>query len=207
MASAGAAGPAAGASAGQSQPGTVVDLRSVVAPYRAPLPMASEWKGPAEFGRPSVLGVNCELGHFNHPRATTCSRCGRPIAPGAPQMSGQRPPVGALLADDGSLWSLAQGCLLGADPAGAPEVRSGALFGITLRSGDNHVMAPVHAEVQIRDWDVYLVDRGAAGGTWAQSPGEAAWRQLNKGEQRLLTSGSHISCGGRVMTYLAAWPV
>jgi hypothetical protein len=114
--------------------------------------------------------------------------------------------VGTLLGDDGSLWSLARGCLVGSNPASAPEVQSGALEAIALRPGDNHQMAAVHAEIQIRDWDVFLVDRGAEGGTWAQVPGEPAWRQLARGEQRMLPSGAHISCGGRVLTFLSDWP-
>jgi len=110
-----------------------------------------------------------------------------------------------LLADDGSVWSLAQGCLIGAEPAGAAEVQSGALQPIAMRAGTNHTMGAVHAEVQIREWDAYLVDRGADSGTWAQGPGEQSWKQLGRGEQRPLTGGSHISCGGRVLTFLSSW--
>jgi hypothetical protein len=67
-------------------------------------------------------------------------------------------------------------------------------------------MAPVHAEVQAKGWSAYLVDRGADGGTFFQGPGTQGWAQLGRNEQRELTDGSHISCGGRVLTYLAAWP-
>ena len=151
-------------------------------------------------------GVRCELGHFNHPRALTCFRCGRPILPGSPQQNGHRPPVGVLLADDGTIWALSRGCLIGAEPSTAPEVQSGAAQGIALRAGPNHAMAPVHAEIQIRVWSTFLIDRAAEGGTWLQEPDAQGWAQLGRNEQRELANGSHVSCGGRVLTYLSAWP-
>ncbi|MGA3220305.1 MAG: hypothetical protein ABSE77_14705, partial [Acidimicrobiales bacterium] len=156
--------------------------------------------------RPEVPGVRCERGHFNHPKVPNCLRCGRPILAGAPQSNGPRPSIGALLADDGSVWGLARGCLIGTEPATASEVQSGAVQPIAMRSGANHSMGAVHAEVQIRGWSAYVVDRGAEGGTWLQGPGSQAWDKLGRNEQRELANGSHVSCGGRVLTYLSAWP-
>ncbi len=156
--------------------------------------------------RPEVLGVRCERGHFNHPKVPNCLRCGRPIAAGAPQSNGPRPSVGDLLADDGSVWGLARGCLIGTEPATAPEVQSGAVQPIAMRAGANHSMGPVHAEVQIRGWSAFVVDRGAEGGTWLQGPGSQGWDKLGRNDQRELANGSHVSCGGRVLTYLSAWP-
>jgi hypothetical protein len=74
-----------------------------------------------------------------------------------------------------------------------------------MRAGTNHAMAPVQAEVQIRDWTAYLVDRGAEGGSWMQGPNAQGWEQLSRNEQRELADGAHVSCGGRVLTYLSAW--
>jgi hypothetical protein len=192
--------------AGQVPAGGTVDLRNAFPPGRAPLPLASAWgiAGPSDL--PEVPGVRCELGHFNHPRASHCFRCGRPILPGSPQQSAPRPPVGVLLADDGSIWSLSRGCLIGSEPGTAPEVQSGAAQGIPLRPGPNHAMAPVHAEIQLRVWSTFLLDRGAEGGTWLQGPDSQGWAQLGRNEQRELANGSHLSCGGRVLTYLSAWP-
>jgi len=114
--------------------------------------------------------------------------------------------LGALLADDGSVWGLSRGYLVGAQPGVADDVQSGALAPISMRSGPNHSMGPVHAEVQVRGWSAYVVDRGADGGTWLQGPGSQGWDKLARNEQRELPNGSHVSCGGRVLTYLSAWP-
>jgi hypothetical protein len=205
-ATAGAVAAQATAPAGISPAGTTMDLRSVFAAGRPPLALASE-AGPSYVpAQPEVVGVRCELGHFNHPRVLNCLRCGRPIAPGTPQVNGPRPPVGVLLADDGSIWALSRNCLIGTDPGSAPEVQSGAAQAIVMRAGANHGMAPVQAEVQIRDWSTYLVDRGAEGGAFLQGPVGQDWAQLGRNEQRELANGAHLSCGGRVLTYLSAWP-
>ncbi len=194
--------PAAGVPGGT----TTVDLRNVFGAGRPPLELAAAAALSYAPDQPEVLGVRCELGHFNHPRVMNCLRCGRPIPPGAPQVSGPRPPVGVLLADDGSIWALARGCLIGADPGSAPEAQSGAAVAISMKAGANHAMAPVQSEVQVRDWSIYLVDRGAEGGSWVQGPTAQTWEQLGRNEQRELANGSHLSCGGRVLTYLSAWP-
>ena len=69
-----------------------------------------------------------------------------------------------------------------------------------MKAGASHAMAPVQAELQIRDWSTYLVDRGAEGGSWVQGPAAQDWEQLGRNEQRELANGSHLSCGGRVLT-------
>jgi hypothetical protein len=187
--------------------GTAVDLRSVFGAGRPPLALATAAALSYVPGQPEVVGVRCELGHFNHPRVSNCLRCGRPVPPGAPQVNGPRPPVGVLLADDGSVWALRRGCLIGAEPSSAPEVQSGAVDAIVMKAGASHAMGPVQTELQLRDWSTYLVDRGAEGGSWVQGPAAQDWEQLGRNEQRELANGSHLSCGGRVLTYLSAWPL
>jgi len=184
-------------------PGGPIDLRLAGTRGGPPLPLAGA--RPPRTDRPEVVGPVCARGHLNHPRATTCARCGNPFPVGYHQASGPRPPVGILLADDGSIWSLDGGCLIGTDPSQAPDAQRGLTL-IAMRPGSNHTMAPVQAEVQVRGWDAYLVDRGADGGTCIQGPAAEGWSQLSRHEQRELTSGSHVSCGGRVLTYLSAWP-
>lgn len=181
-------------------------MRLVATRAALPLPLAAAGALSSRADRPEIVGVVCARGHLNHPRATICARCGGSFPVGYPQVSGPRPAIGILLADDGSIWSLDGTCLIGADPSQAPEVQSGRARMIAMRPGSNHTMAPVQAEIQVRGWDAYLVDRGAEGGTQIQGPAVEGWSQLSRNEQRELTSGSHLSCGGRVLTYLSAWP-
>lgn len=206
LAGAGALPAAQSPPSGSSPAGGQIDLRSIFTALQPPLPLASDWAAAPMPDRPEVLGVRCELGHFNHPRVPNCMHCGRAVPPGSPQTSGPRPPVGVLLADDGSIWALGRTCLIGTEPTSAPEVQSGAAQAITMRAAQSHLMAPVHAEVHAKGWSAYLLDRGADGGSFFQGPGMQGWAQLGRNEQRELADGSHISCGGRVLTYLAAWP-
>jgi len=199
--------PPAGAAAPAVTEGGAIDLRGAPPAPLAPLPRATD---PTPLfprpGQPDVTGTRCDQGHFNHPRASRCLTCGQPIGPGAVQVTGPQPCLGVLLADDGSIWALDQGYVIGAQPEAAPEVQAGLAQALTMRAGPGNTMAPVQAEVQLRGWDVRLVDRGADGGTWAQPPDVGSWGQLGRFEQRDLLSGSHISCGGRVLTFLSAWP-
>ena len=192
-------------SASQPAGGGAIDLRNLteapVNPLRFPADVA-----PIAGGQQQVLGVSCDRGHFNHPRASRCLCCGRLIPPGSPQITGTLPTIGVLLGDDGSIWALDRGCFIGTQPELAQEVQSGLVLAIALRAGPNNTMVPVQAEIQVRGWDVYLVDRGTDGGTWIQPPGSPEWSQLARYSQRDLPNGTHISCGGRVLTYLAAWP-
>ena len=180
-----------------------MDLRNVLVAGSPPLPLASSAGAPLD--RPEVPGVYCERGHLNHPGSSRCARCGRAIAPSAQAASGPRPPVGVLLADDGSIWALHKSYLIGADPGSAGEVRMGTAHAISMRAGANHSMAPIQSEVKVSGWNVYLVDRGADGGAYWQGPSGSGWVQLGRNEQRELTDGAHLSCGGRVLTYLSAW--
>lgn len=209
-----AASPAGPGAAGGSSGGAAVlagpaplDLRHVLVPSSPPLPLASTASQGLSQERPEATGVYCDRGHFNHPGSARCLRCGRPIAPGAPAGTGPRPPVGALLADDGSVWLLDKSYFIGSDPASAPEVRAGTVRAIQMRAGANHTMAAVQAEVRVSGWSAYLVDKGAEGGTYWQGPSGQSWAQLGRGEQRDLVDGSHLSCGGRVLTFLSCWPM
>jgi len=181
-----------------------VDLRHLPPGHGRPLPRATE--APPAQDRPEILGSRCPLGHFNHPKSVRCMTCGEPILPGAAQVSGPQPSLGVLLADDGKIWALRRSCILGADPGVAGEVRSATAQPVQMLAGPNHQMAAVQAEVRVRDWSVYLVDRGAEGGCCVQGPSDNGWSQLGRDETRELVDGSHISCGGRVLTYLCAWP-
>jgi len=200
------AGLGAGLLAGAPTGPAPLDLRHVLVPSSPPLPLASTAGHGLGEGRPEATGVYCERGHFNHPGSTRCLRCGRAIPAGAQAVAGPRPAVGALLADDGSVWVLDKTFLIGADPSSAPEVRAGSARPIRMLAGANHTMAAVQAEVRVTGWNAYLVDRGADGGTYWRGPTAESWSQLGRGEQRDLVDGSHLSCGGRVLTFLSAWP-
>ncbi len=194
--------PVPGPNAPTADPGRIVDLRRPQATTRPPLPAGLL---PAPPGRPDVDGIRCERGHFNHPSSSTCARCRLPIAPGRPPVTGPRPTLGLLLADDGAVYRVAHDLLVGADPAVDHTVSGGNLAGLTLRS-DHALLAPAHTELRLHDWTLRAVDRGSAAGTFVVVPGRDDWTRLEPYTPVDVPPGSHLSIGQRVLTFLSPWP-
>lgn len=178
-------------------------LQTVVAVPRPALPIGEATVPP---GRPQVAGVRCPEGHLNHPSATVCAWCARPIAPGQPPGAGPRPVLGVLLAaDDGETFRLDVDQVLGRDPGADPGVAEGRLRGVALRGAPGQ-LAPVHAEIRLEGWSLAVVDRGSAAGTFVVPAGTSGWVRLTPYEPMTLRPGSHVSVGQRVLTYLSPWP-
>jgi hypothetical protein len=160
---------------------------------------------PPAAGQPVVAGVHCPSGHFNHPATTSCATCGRPLEPGASQVSGPRPVLGVLLVDDGTVLRLDRSFLIGSAPDTDPTVSGGRARPLSL-GGDPDV-APVHAEVRLTGWTVSVIDRGATHPTLVLAPGAATWEALRPFITTALRPGTHIAVGGRVLTMVSPWPL
>ncbi|MCU1592767.1 MAG: hypothetical protein JWO12_159 [Frankiales bacterium] len=181
-----------------------------------PLPVAGETsrttRGSAETALPeaeqqaadgavTVQGIECSRQHFNDPTAVYCAVCGISMVHQTHNLvSGPRPPLGVLVLDDGSVYSLAGDFVLGREPDNAPEVLSGAAAPLTLDDPDV-TMSRVHARIQLVDWDVRLLDAGSANGTYTAQPGETEWTKLGSGEMVVLTPGTKVSLGGRTFVF------
>jgi hypothetical protein len=176
-------------------------VRARLAPH-PPLPRAG---GPAlpRSGTPMVAGAPCPRGHLNRPDMVVCARCGETIgAEGTRPASGPRPALGCLIADDGSVYRLDSGYLVGSEPARDPTVRGRLARPLTLR-GDH--VAPSHAEIRLQDWDVIVTDRASEGGTHVFKVGAGAWERLGAYEPRVLEPGSHLAFGPRVVSFITPW--
>ncbi|WP_370333865.1 FHA domain-containing protein [Mycolicibacterium hippocampi] len=143
---------------------------------RAPLPLLSGEQSPPPAEQapvsdpsrplPMVKGVNCPLGHFNHPHAVNCAWCGR----GMLQVSrivvdGPRPPLGVLLVDEQATFTLDADYVVGRMPSRSPEVDGEAVRELVLTDPDR-LVSRVHAKIALRDWDVTVEDGGSDNGTW-----------------------------------------
>ena len=144
-----------------------------------------------------VLGVKCRYGHFNDPRIQYCSCCGASLVHQPHRMHpGRRPPLGVLIFDDGSLYSLDADLILGSAPGAAePGTR-------TMRLADPEgVLAGQHLRVQLRDWDVQIVDLGSHHGTHYARGGDRAWCRILVGVPLTLLPGMHVLAGWRRFRY------
>ncbi len=183
-----------------------VDLRSAQVRSRVvaypPLPAGGTPGRPVP-GAPVVAGVVCRRGHLNRPGTPLCVRCDTPITDeDAYNVSGTRPALGCLVLDDGEVYRLESGYLVGTDPTLDPTVRGGLARPLRLEGTQ---VATSHAEIRLHDWDVVLTDRESPGGTFLYGPESTAWEKLRAYQPRVLQPGTHIAFGQRVATFLTPW--
>jgi hypothetical protein len=172
---------------------------------REPLPVVSKGsKGTSEqpvSTGPVVKGVHCKNDHFNDPRVLFCAVCGINMVQQTPVFTeGPRPPLGVLLLDDGSAFQLDSDYVLGREPAYDDDVRTGRLRGIVVNDPDRSV-SRAHARIELRQWDVVLIDNSSANGTYVAEKDENHWKPLTPGTAHPLTSGSRIRLGSRTLAF------
>jgi hypothetical protein len=183
-------------------PAGSLDLRYVTLAAGEPLPRTDNGELIVA-GRPVVAGVVCARGHLNRPGVLECVRC-RTVIPLAARdtVSGTRPSLGVLVVDDGSIYQLDQGYLVGSDPGRDPTVGGGLARPLTLAGND---VSSSHAEVRLVDWDVAVLDRGSAAGTSVFARGATEWVALKPYETKTIAPGSHVAFGQRVVTFISPW--
>jgi len=150
---------------------------------------------------PLVRGIVCSRGHFNPPDARFCERCGISTVHQTHNLvTGARPPLGVLVADDGSVHTLARDYVVGRDPESAEDVRAGTATGLALEDPDLS-LSRIHARLVLDGWEVRVADAGSANGTFVAGPGSDAWRRLEPDLPTTITPGTRLRMGSRVLTY------
>jgi hypothetical protein len=102
--------------------------------------------------------------------------------------------------DDGSTYSLDTGYVIGSSPDADAAVTSGAARPLRLAAVEDQV-SPVHAELRLVEWDVQIVDRGSAAGTFFLPPGGQQWVPVQPEHPIVLVPDSHVACGRRVFAF------
>lgn len=171
-------------------------------PPREALPLATHVHDERhESMGPSVRGVFCKNGHFNDPRGLFCAVCGINMVQQTPVLTdGPRPPLGVLLLDDGSAFQLDDDYVLGREPTHDDDVRAGRLRGIVLNDEAKSV-SRAHARIELRQWDVVLIDNGSANGTYVAAEDDNSWVPLAPGAPHVLRSGSRVRLGSRTLAF------
>jgi hypothetical protein len=109
-------------------------------------------------------------------------------------VDGPRPPLGVLLSDDGTAYSLDGDYVLGRQPELAEDVAAGRAR--PLKVGDQMgKISRVHARVALRDWEVVVTDLGSRNGTQLFNPGDTGWRTLRGDESVALHPGGRLVVG------------
>lgn len=150
---------------------------------------------------PVVQGVYCTNGHFDDPEARYCAVCGismnqQTLVP----RPGERPPLGVLLLDDGSVFQLDSDYVVGREPSLDASVAAGHARPLRV-SDESGIVSRVHARIALDGWHVLVTDLGSANGTRVLLSGQPADQQLVPQVPIVLTPGSQIDLGGRGFRY------
>ena len=172
---------------------------------RDPLPVLSPEMPKEEVveedDAPLVWGVISPTGYFNHPDALYCAVTGVSMLHRTHALVQRpRPPLGVMVADDGSTFRLTKDYVVGREPEPDPKVTSGQADPLKLIDQERS-LSRIHAEIRLVDWDVYVVDRGSANGTYVLRRGEQQWRRLVAETPEKIVPGTRIAFGKRVMTF------
>lgn len=158
----------------------------------------------AESDQVMVRGTVCSRGHFNDPRSRFCSSCGISMVHQTLNLiSGTRPPLGVLVFEDGTTFSLSANYVVGRQPHTSPLIESGEARPLVLED-TGQTISRIHAELRLEGWDVYFVHRSGTNGSFLLDKAVGQWSPLPNGEPVQLGSGARVAMGGRVAVFESA---
>ena len=176
---------------------------------RPPLPVAgapvedAPIEGAAAPTGPEVLveGVVCPDGHFTDPDLATCRMCGTALPPGGPRTSRPRPPLGILVTDGGTVYTVTGDFVIGREPERAPDVLAGRARPLPLRDAARST-SRVHAHLTVRGWQVLIGDDSSANGTFVSGHGAAGpWLPVSPQVPVRLAHGDRLRLGKRQLLF------
>ena len=172
---------------------------------RPPLPVGTGLSGTPAPPRPGevemVEGVRCRNSHFNDPEAATCAACGVPLDTGAGRHQEPRPPLGVLVTDDGSVFTVTGDYVIGRDPGRAAAVLTGQARPLVLQD-EEHSTSRVHARLCLSGWKVMVSDGGSANGTFVSRSGPAGpWTPVPAEPGERLYPGDRVRIGKRQLLF------
>jgi len=160
-------------------------------------PLAPEGAAPA-----MVEGVLCVRNHFNDPDVAYCRQCGISMVQQTRRIQlGQRPPLGVLLLDDGTGFTLDRDYVIGREPLLDGDVAAGRARPLRITDPAGTV-GRVHLRVSLVGWQVEVKDLGSVNGSVINLPtgGEG---KLNPHDPVVVQPGTRIGIGERSIQYLS----
>ena len=178
--------------------------RSAGGPARPPLPIAGapgEARTTTTAPEVVVEGVHCPAGHVTDPERPTCLTCGRPCPPDGPRRRLPRPPLGVLVTDGGTIYTVTGDFVIGREAEEAPDVRAGRARPLPLRDAARST-SRVHARLTVTGWKVLLSDEGSANGTFLSRSGAAGpWLPVTRQVPVALVHGDRVRLGKRQLLF------
>ncbi|MBB3086237.1 FHA domain-containing protein [Geodermatophilus sabuli] len=148
-----------------------------------------------------VEGVRCPAGHFTDPERSTCLRCGTPLPAGGQRVSLPRPPLGVVVTDGGTIYTVTGDLVIGREAEQAPDVLAGWARPLPLRDAARST-SRVHARLTVRGWQVLLSDERSANGTLVSRSGAAGpWLPVTPHAPLVLVHGDRVRLGKRQLLF------
>ena len=149
-------------------------------------------------------GVHCPAGHFTDPDAKACLTCGAQLPPVGQRVSRPRPPLGVLVTDGGTIYTVTGDFVIGREVEQAPDVLAGLARPLPLRDSARST-SRIHARLTVRGWKVLLSDNRSANGTVVSSHGAAGpWLPVTAEAPLRLLHGDRVRLGKRQLLF-DAW--
>ncbi len=171
---------------------------------REPLPTAGQGHdhaAEADVVAVEVDGVHCVRDHFNDPNTRYCSVCGISMLQQTLRLrKGSRPPLGVFVFDDGSTFVADTDYVIGRQPDIDDRVRTGVARPLVVTDPQRST-SRVHAEIRLSGWEVTVVDRGSANGTWLLLNGAPTWTRLPADAATKVPTGARVRVGQRHFFY------
>ncbi|WP_448621968.1 FHA domain-containing protein [Geodermatophilus sp. URMC 65] len=147
-----------------------------------------------------VEGVLCRTGHFTDPDLPACRTCGAPLSPGG-RVTLPRPPLGILVTDGGTIYTVTGDFVIGREAEQAPDVLAGRARPLPLRDAARST-SRVHARLTVSGWKVLLSDDGSANGTFLSRHGAAGpWLPVTAQVPVPLVHGDRVRLGKRQLLF------
>jgi hypothetical protein len=147
-----------------------------------------------------VDGVLCARNHFNDPNVQYCRQCGISMVQLTQRIQkGPRPPLGVLLLDDGTGFTLDKDYVVGRDPVLDGDVAAGRARPLRIPDPGGTV-SRLHLRISLIGWQVEVRDLNSSNGSVLNLP-NGAERRLAPGDAVLIEPGTKISVGHRSIQY------
>ena len=172
----------------------------VVNPRR---PSAPATHGDPEFVRPTLRGIRCPNGHLNSMQDERCRTCGAAVDLAGPIESDVRPSLAIVTLDDGTVHPVDSPMAFGRNVPDPYSIGGEVASSIVLVD-DMNLLSRVHLEMHLSGWDIELIDKGSANGTFTRQLGSAgAKTRLRPEYPTAISLDVEVELGGRRFTITA----
>jgi len=166
------------------------DIRAGALASASPSAAPASEEGPTAFRTIALRGVA-----LDEPRA--------PLPIGGEPPADQpavAPPLGLLLFDDGTTFSLDSEVVVGREPEGDSRVASGEAQPLVITDTERSVSRQ-HLRIAVHGDRVELVDLRSANGSAVRPPRESAWHPLTPGVATAIVPDTEIRLGNRTFMF------